>query len=370
MQSCGWVSHGYACKDEGWEDKLLMAEYVMLTIREDAELAAMFHLDEEGYYGKAWRKNEKNMRKYEEKLVKQASELKELRGKLEAADELVSSNSKFVASAIVLGQAEEAAHGLKELLGITTGQLGQIMIDPLSAIKKEFAASEISAENKANLKHVLAGTKQTVWENKKPLAELLQHQDSKAAKLEEHHIVALRLYTTSAFSQINDSLRKRQKPHPLPATTYFISEALKQLKGVAAKLPDAHNSKVLWRGLKNLKLSFEFLMKGGTELASLATSTSRCAPPPLSPFFSFSSPYSFHHSAPTSLLVRPTSALPPPSLLPSLTFTFLERLRSTTSPPASARCCLRSRAPISTPTAPMWPTLVCIRRSRRYCIHR
>jgi hypothetical protein len=280
---------GNECKYKETPDTVLTAEHIMVCMRKDDELAAMFHLAEEGYYAKDMREKEEKVVKQDEKIFKQASELnkkdkkifkqaselKELRGKLNAADELVSSNSKFVASAIVLGQAEEAAHGLKELLGITTGQLGQIMIEPLAAVKKEFAASEISAENKANLKHVLAGTKQTAWENKKTVAQLLQHQDSKAAKLEEHHIVALRLYTTSAFSQINDSLRKRQKPHPLPATTYFISEALKQLKGVAAKLPDAHNSKVLWRGLKNLKLSFEFLMKGGTELACLSTSTSR-----------------------------------------------------------------------------------------------
>jgi hypothetical protein len=278
---------------------VITAEHIMLGMRKDKELAAVFHLDKEGYYAK-------DMREKDEKIVKQASELKELQGKLGAADELVSSNSKFVASAIVLGQADEAAHGLKELLSITTGQLGQIMIDPLAAIKKEFAASEISAENKANLKHVLAGTKQTVWENKKKLAQLLQHQDSKAAKLEEHHIVALRLYTTSAFRQINDSLRKRQKPHPLPATTYFISEALKQLKGVAAKLPDAHNSKVLWRGLKNLKLSFEFLMKGGTELACLSTSTSRYAPFPF-PLFSRSPLLSHFTSPPPS----PSAFLPP-----------------------------------------------------------
>jgi hypothetical protein len=37
--------------------------------------------------------------------------------------------------------------------------------------------------------------------------------------------------------------------------------------------PNYHDQH-LWRGLKNLKLSFEFLMQGGTELACLSTSES------------------------------------------------------------------------------------------------
>jgi hypothetical protein len=191
----------------------------------------------------------------------------------ESAAELVSSNSKFIAPALVLGQPVEIAYGLKELLGVSSQTVGGFLIDAMSAIRSECEAVGLE-EDKQNLQHILAGTQKGGWEATKSIDELLAHSSSKLAHLEKHHVVALRMYTSSSFKTINDSLRKRVKPHPLPATTYFISEALKLLNAVSANQPDANMSKHLWRGMKNLKLSFEFLMQGGTELACLSTSES------------------------------------------------------------------------------------------------
>jgi hypothetical protein len=191
----------------------------------------------------------------------------------ESAAELVSSNSKFITPALILGKPVEIAYGLKELLGVNSQTVGGYLIDAMSAIRAECEAVGLE-EDKQNLQHILAGTQNGGWEATKSIDELLAHSSSKLAHLEKHHVVALRMYTSSSFKTINDSLRKRVKPHPLPATTYFISEALKLLNAVSANQPDANMSKHLWRGMKNLKLSFEFLMQGGTELACLSTSES------------------------------------------------------------------------------------------------
>jgi hypothetical protein len=100
------------------------------------------------------------------------------------------------------------------------------------------------------------------------------------ARLKAHHVLALRLYTTSSYSQINNPLRQDppQRPHPFAATTYFIDKGIKMLRAVAASLPDAHTSQVYWRGMKDLGLTMEFLQKGGTEFACLSTSASQEVP--------------------------------------------------------------------------------------------
>jgi hypothetical protein len=161
----------------------------------------------------------------------------------ESATELVASNSKFVAPALILGQPVEIAYGLKKLLGVNSQTIGCFMMDGMGAIQSECEATG-QEEDKRNLQHILAGTQSAGWESAKSIDELMAHSSSKLADLERHHIVALRLYTSSSFKTINDSLRKRVKPHPLPATTFFISEALKLLNAVSANKPDANSSKV------------------------------------------------------------------------------------------------------------------------------
>ena len=76
---------------------------------------------------------------------------------------------------------------------------------------------------------------------------------------------------------INDPLRKvpPQRPHPFAATTWYIDQGIKMLRAVAASLPDAHETQVYWRGMRDLGLTMEFLDKGGTEFACLSTSASQ-----------------------------------------------------------------------------------------------
>jgi hypothetical protein len=66
----------------------------------------------------------------------------------------------------------------------------------------------------------------------------------------------------------------RERPHPFAATAYFISDAIKKLRAMAAKRDDAHMEMTFWRGMRNLQVSMEFMQKGGTEFACLSTSAS------------------------------------------------------------------------------------------------
>ena len=72
----------------------------------------------------------------------------------------------------------------------------------------------------------------------------MKDNNAVVANLEEHHVVALRLYTTDAFRTINNGLRdqkryKKGKEHPLPVTVAFIKEALLRLRAVAGDSAEA-----------------------------------------------------------------------------------------------------------------------------------
>ena len=121
------------------------------------------------------------------------------------------------------------------------------------------------------------GIKKLGWSSGVSLDALLEHPSAKVAKLKRHHILALRLYTTSSYCRINDPLRKDppQRPHPFAATTFSVDKGIKMLRAVAAKLPNAHAAQTYWRGMRDLGLTMEFLQKGGTEFACLSTSASQ-----------------------------------------------------------------------------------------------
>jgi len=173
-------------------------------------------------------------------------------------------------NSIRMGKAEDATHGLQVLLGATGPQIGSFLQDPEAAIKREFMAHGTSSD-KQHYADIINGT---FHGNKKTLDQLLAHPDAKMAKLERHHILVLRLYTTSSYSRINDPLRQDppERPHPFAATTYFIDDGIKKLRAVAASSPNAQTMKVFWRGLKDLTLPMEFVQKGGTEFGCMSTS--------------------------------------------------------------------------------------------------
>lgn len=183
--------------------------------------------------------------------------------------------SKYVAPEISLGEPAIAAHGLAELMGISGKLKGKLMMMQEKAIIAEFERYG-KAEDKDNLKHVLAGTYREDWGRSEAvsvtLEALLASKEAVTAHLELHHILALRLYTTSSFRCINEPLRRdpRPKQHPFAATTLFIQEGIKQLRAVNGS--SAVGTNTFWRGMKDLSLPKSFSTKGGAEFACMSTS--------------------------------------------------------------------------------------------------
>ena len=107
------------------------------------------------------------------------------------------------------------------------------------------------------------------------LSDLLLHSDAKAANLTLAQLAALRLYTTKVYQHMNDPLRDSARycqgnPCPLAATTWFASEGIKKLRALSV---DLQNDRVLWRGMRNFKVTDDFMQMGGTELGFMSATT-------------------------------------------------------------------------------------------------
>eukprot|EP00966_Prymnesium_polylepis_P279801 6464298-Prymnesium_polylepis.1 len=113
------------------------------------------------------------------------------------------------------------------------------------------------------------------------LSYFLNHENAREAQLSEAHVVALRFYTTHAFKYLNNPLRRTKeyfdvnRPHPLPLMITYISEGIKKLRAVYAAKGGGVTKTVLWRGMKNLRVSDAFMemRRGGTELAPMSTTS-------------------------------------------------------------------------------------------------
>lgn len=192
--------------------------------------------------------------------------------------------TKFEAPAIRLGDGVQAATGLANLMGIDEATIGNFHQGQISAIEREFMQHG-SEKDKRNFLTVMDGTYTNPPDtsgnvdtaSQKSIDELMESPEVQTAGLGRHHVIALRLYTTSSYEAINTPLRTDPptQPNPFAATTYFISEALKKLRAVAAEKPDAHTPVVYWRGFKGMALPKRFVKEGGTEFGCMSTSASK-----------------------------------------------------------------------------------------------
>ena len=64
------------------------------------------------------------------------------------------------------------------------------------------------------------------------------------------HVLALRMYTTNAYRSLNVPLRntKRKEAHPFPVTMLKLSDGIKKLRAVGARVAGAHEPADLFRG--------------------------------------------------------------------------------------------------------------------------
>ena len=114
--------------------------------------------------------------------------------------------------------------------------------------------------------------------------DFVAHKDAVRASLHRAHVLALRLYTTAAFVEINDPLRdlndernRCRRPHPFPHTVRLIRDAIKQLRQNNDSIQSDRTSgrrTTLYRGLKDVQLTEDFLRNGGTDVGTMSTTSS------------------------------------------------------------------------------------------------
>ena len=226
------------------------------------------------------------------------------------------SSSKFLGTKeLITGQSQEAVEGLQSFLCVDNiawtkiiGSKGDTkeeqIIQEVNALcnKEEVLSQSRRDQGGATNKEVIdlldyivnkpCSEKQykngvrdqgrdTTWR----LANFMKDEHVAQANLERCHVIALRLYTTSAYAHINGPLRDQERhhakrPHPLPATCYYITQGIKKLRRVYdleqrkaeqdGLIFDITGPTVLWRGMKGVHIGPDFMRKGGTELAPMS----------------------------------------------------------------------------------------------------
>ena len=198
-----------------------------------------------------------------------------------------------------LGQQTDAAHGVGHFLNVPERALQvTLAAEPLASLRSEWLQAE--PDILECIEYVLnrrAGSLDRIFPNSQfppdcdaygvredrtlPSGEGMSLQDfanlpeCRDAKLELHHVAAVRIYSTAAFRVINEPLRDTQRTdkHPYPATVMLLTEALRKLRIIGAKSPDANKHIDLWRGMRDLDVAAAFGENGGTELAPMSTTT-------------------------------------------------------------------------------------------------
>ena len=183
---------------------------------------------------------------------------------------------------LISGRPQEAARGINFYLKAPDADVYEKMVHGVVSIRREFADYG-TEEDKECLDYVLthpAGSSTRSFPNGmrdqgrqgEMLSDFVNHPYSVQSGLSDAHVLALRLYTTAAYKSINDSLRDlgRPTPHRFPVTVNFIAEGLKRLRYVGANDDAGHQKLILWRGMRNLRVSDVFTTAGGTELAPMS----------------------------------------------------------------------------------------------------
>ena len=185
-------------------------------------------------------------------------------------------------TALITGQPQDAARGINFYLKAGDAEIYERLVHGVASVQREFADGG-TAEDLECLEYVLhcaAGSSSKCFangtrdrgRNGERLRDFVEHSNSRASGLTEAHVLALRLYTSAAFKSINTPLRDRARtaPHPFPVTVNLIAEGLKRLRTVAAAHEGAHTPKDLWRGMRNVTTTSDFIQEGGTEIAPMS----------------------------------------------------------------------------------------------------
>jgi hypothetical protein len=200
-----------------------------------------------------------------------------------------SGSAKFCAPSareLVLGRPEAAALGIASYLHVDVFELFSKLMNGVQAIEDEFLANGTPEDIECveyilhraagdNRGQVFVNGVRDQNRNGERLADFTAHKDAVKAQLTEAHVAALRVYTTACYKSLNEPLRdmERTKPHPFPATIFFLGDAIKRLRAVYADEDDGGRKMDLWRGMRNVGASKEFAATGGSELAPMSTTS-------------------------------------------------------------------------------------------------
>ena len=116
----------------------------------------------------------------------------------------------------------------------------------------------------------------------KRFADFCAKGEAVQAGLTTAHVLALRLYTSNSYWQINNPFRRvcsAASPHPFAATAFYVYDGIKRLRKVLADAPGAGEPRTFWRGMSGARVTQEFMeqftRKGGTDMAPGSASDDR-----------------------------------------------------------------------------------------------
>jgi hypothetical protein len=189
-----------------------------------------------------------------------------------------------------VGAAGDAARGLQDRMRVDPAVFHSRMAKGIDGIEEEAAEfAEGSPAYCAEIREIIdyvmnQRTSEKTYPNGirdhgrngvRPV-HFTSHPIAQEAVLSATEVFALRIYTTLAYKDMNNPLRDdnrytRRRQVPLPVLSYLATEAIKKLRALRAR--SLQQNQVVWRGLRNVKVSQEFMHHGGTELAFMSTTT-------------------------------------------------------------------------------------------------
>ena len=127
---------------------------------------------------------------------------------------------RFTSNQLILGKADDHLHGLQALLGVPSALIGKWLTNPIKAIQNDFKNHPDTVSNPSKA----ASDQYCLKMCKKKVKQLMEHPKTKEAHLEEHHVLALRVYTSQAYDSINTACRAvRVRPKPFAATIWSLA---------------------------------------------------------------------------------------------------------------------------------------------------
>ena len=222
-----------------------------------------------------------------------AEEIERLRGTFHKEQSIRSNLFEFVVP-LKIGKPADAAYGLENRMCVENGFPSAVYFERIAkgvkGIQDEVygldrqhdAYGDTTTEVREVLDYILF---EAASEKEYPcgvrdkgrgpmtLSDFMEKEEAKESGLTEAELVAMRLYTSSAFRLINTPMRDDErfyqgKSCPLAVTTYFAARGIKKLR---ARHALDSNALALWRGMRCMYADDDFMRFGGTELAFMST---------------------------------------------------------------------------------------------------